>query len=446
MKQTTFFFLGIGGISMSALANLMLYEGHIVYGSDTTENTQIIALRELGAIIHIGHATTNIPQHCNIIITNAAIPDNTPELVFARQHNITIIDRSKFLAKISRQYDNIIAVAGTHGKSTTTAMIGEIFKVSKKRPTVHNGALRDTQNPLSNLEIGEKEFFITEACEFKKSFLTLNPTTAVITNINPDHMDCYDDMTDLLESFAKFSSQSKNTIFNPSCQNSQTIKSNLSSSSANTFFLQENYSATDIKEYMPGYFSFTTAKLKIKLAIPGYHNIQNALLAIATAKQYKILNRDITYALNKFRGIARRFETIGQIQDTKIIIDYAHHPKEIETTIKTTNSLFKNPLYIFQPHTYSRTKTLFSDFVNIFKSTQTDPVILYKTYAAREKVIKGATAKDIAIALDSKYFATELALINHIKKLLHLHDSIIFIGAGNIDQVANNLLKTVDIS
>jgi|GEM_PF-388022 len=507
MNKLTIFFLGIGGISMSALANLHLSWGHTIHGSDAIENAQTLALRELGATIYIGHASTNIPHNCNLVIINGAIQDNTPELVYAKRQGIPIVDRSMVLAKVSRQYDNVIAVAGTHGKSTTTAMIAQIFKAAKKRPTIHNGALINNQNPLCNLEIGEKEFFITEACEFKQSFLTLKPTTAIITNINPDHMDCYKDTDELVTAFTKFALKSQTLIFNPLCKNSEKIKTRLTSiiettNSPNKYNkIATSYTATDILEYKAGHYSFTTANMKIKLGVPGYHNIHNALLAIATAKEYNITNKDIVYGLKNFYGIARRFEIIGTKRPSNIavVIDYAHHPEEIKTTIKTATSLYKNPLYIFQPHTYSRTKILFKEFASALEQCKVQNnlgnLILFKTYAAREKVIKGATAKNLAIALNSRYFATETTLLCHLDKILineqkhltvhfsrdpstndlaiiprleqkHLtvrfsrdsstknltiiprlkkktpvYDAFIFVGAGNIDQIAQNFLK-----
>ena len=446
---------------MSALAVLLLDRGHTISGSDSGESDQTKALEALGIPVQIGHK--NLPLTSECVVINGAIGQDNPELLQARAENIPVIDRSELLATVSKSYKNIIAVAGTSGKSTTTAMIGEIFREAGLKPTVHNGAVATKSapsikyNPYDDLglEIGENEYFITEACEFKRSFLTLSPSLAVITNIRPDHMNCYRDFDDLQSTFAQFISQSKSSILGEHVQRNP----------------------------------------KINLQIPGEHNLDNASLALQTALHFGIDEKIALDALANFKGLKRRFEHLGTLKNTKnlcacchflrknhgmtqrsrhilsatsnictsccepkasytnwthsntqlfpstdIISDYAHHPDEIKTTIKTTKDLYRSPLFVFQPHTYTRTKTLFPEFIQALRGDQPTDVILYKTYSARENPIPGGKAEDLADALNVPCFQNETHLINFIKKCAHRFDAIVFTGAGDIDTIARKVI------
>lgn len=351
---------------MSGLAELLRHKEYTVTGSDISMG---------------GHST--LPENVEIVVKNGAISDDNPELVQAKKLGLPIVDRSELLAQISQEYANIIAVAGTSGKSTTTAMIGEIFKAAGLNPTVHNGAVLMSEE--SGLHIGGDEYFITEACEFKKSFLTLYSTLAVITNIRPDHMNCYHDFDDLKATFKQFSQQSKSVIFG------------------------ENF---------------------------GNHILENIDLATRAAQHFEIDDVIIENALANFKGLKRRFEVLGKLGETIIVSDYAHHPDEIRTTIASANERWNNYLIVFQPHTYTRTRDLFLEFEDVLWNKD---VILFKTYSAREDEIIGARAEDLADALNQPCFMSELRLVEFIKKTASRYEAVIFTGAGDIDDIARKL-------
>lgn len=413
---------------MSALAAILIKQGHKISGSDTAKNPQTIALKKMGCRIFLGHDAGNVPKNCERIIINGAISDDNPELLEAIGRGLEIVDRAALLSQIADAYENVIAITGTHGKSTTTAMIGAIFRTAGLKPTIHNGAIEmNVHDPLGNLQAGENKFFITEACEFKKSFLTLKPTVAVITNINEDHMDCYGTLDELKKSFKYFSNNAKITVINADCKNSTTIKDARRVSMLDIPKLEGNKAR----------YKFQYDGMEIALKIPGFHNIMNAMLAIRAAQEFGIGNNVIKYALENFCGIQRRFQDLGSVEDCRIIIDYAHHPVEIATTIKTANSLYDKYLLVFQPHTYTRTRNLFNEFVSVLENTN---VCIYGTYAAREKPIMGARAKDLADATGKKHFFKKKLLVDYIGSQCKNYDAIIFVGAGNIDNIAREIV------
>ena len=414
---------------MSALAMILHKRNHNVTGSDICLNAQTAELQLAGIRVFSGHKRRNLkhlPTQAKVII-NGAIDDKNPELKEAIRRNLQIVDRAQLLAEIASGYKHVIAVAGTHGKSTTTAMIGAIFREAGLNPTIHNGAVANphcgalqSSNNLS-LALGEGEFFITEACEFRRSFLSLRPTVAVITNTNPDHMDCYNDFEDLKNTFAQFANQSGKV------------------------FYSNQLKPTEIVEYARAKYQFTFDGVQISLSTYGLHNVLNASSAVAVALHFGIDGDIIKTALENFSGIQRRFELLTKTDNLEVISDYAHHPAEIATTIKTAASLYKSFLIIFQPHTYTRTKSLFDEFVETL--TPVD-VIFFKTYSARENIMLGARAKDIAHAASKPYFSTKRALTRFIeqyveyrKKIKQPLSAIIFTGAGDIDNLARNFCQ-----
>jgi len=419
-----------------------------VSGSDISDNDQIRHLRNLGIKIHIGHDAKNLPNDCTHVIVNGAIADDNPEYMLAKKRGIKIIDRAELLAEISRGYKNIIAVAGTSGKSSTTAMIGAIFTEAMLSPTIHNGAV-SAYNANLGLVHGGDEFFISEACEFKKSFLKLEPTVGVITNINPDHMDCYKDFDDLMGAFGEFADKTSRSVFvNADCKNYASLDFSASVEMTNRTFGIKNkadITATNIIEFEKGKYKFTcktnSTNFDVTLNVYGYHNIYNALSAIGVALEYNISLEVIQNALAKYKGISRRFEQLSTyysgLSAVKIISDYAHHPVEIATTIKTAKSLFDKFLIVFQPHTYSRTKALFSEFEQVFDGVD---VVFYKTYSAREKVIGGGSSLDLAKVLGKKHYVNKTAMMKHIKKASHKYDAVIFVGAGDIDSISRQIV------
>lgn len=393
---------------MSSLAAILHYRGAKISGSDITESDQTRMLEKLGIKVYIPHNRRNI-KSADFIIINSAISKRNPEFLEAKKRGIRILQREQVLALIEKNFATRIAVAGTHGKSTTTAMIYAILAEAGLEPTVHNGAVMYKKTngthdkEPTNFILGSDKYFLTEACEFKRNFLALNPTIAVVTNVDADHLDCYKDIDDIKETFGKFAAKASVLVKNPNCKNS----SGLSGREKTLNF----------------------ADIDIKLQIPGAHNIENAKAAAAVGQVLGISEAVINKALFEFKGIGRRFEKIKVIENCDIIADYAHHPTEIKTTIQTADSLYKRFLVLFQPHTYTRTLALFDSFVEVLGGCNS---VLFKTYAAREKPISGGTARDLASAIGCKYLPTGRALQKFINGSAQNYDAIILTGAGDM--------------
>ena len=388
---------------MSALASILHAKGHIVSGSDITDSDQVDMLREKGISVAVPHNKKNIPDRCDLIVINSAISPRNVELSEARRRRIAIITREDLLAEVSRDYRTCIAVAGTHGKSTTTAMIHAILIGAGLNPTTHNGAVM--LDYMKNYHIGGKNIFITEACEFKRSFLTLNPTIAVVTNVDCDHLDCYSCIEDIKNAFKQFCNQSDIVIRNQNCVNSTGLKGKGKT------------------------FAFSDIEVKLLAHIDSNHNRENAHAAVRVAEILDIPHETIIAALQNFKGIQRRFEKIHQIGGCDIISDYAHHPTELRATIEMASGKYQKFLIIFQPHTYTRTKELFAQFIDVLSNID---VVLYKTYAAREKHTQGRSGRELSAALGCKYIASPQVLAKTIENLATKFDAIILTGAGDM--------------
>ena len=426
-----YFFVGIGGVSMSALAKLLLAAGHKVSGSDAVASANTKELVALGIPVYIGHSAEHI-HNIDRLVINGAITDDNPELKQAQADEIKIVYREQVLAAVARRYQQVLAVAGCHGKSSTTAMLGAIFQAAGQDPTVHNGA-RD------NLHLGGRKFFITEACEFRRSFLKLKPTVAVITNVDADHLDCYRNLDDIKRTFAKFAAKADIVIKNAADPNSTDLRGKKQTI---TFGLHYgDVHAAGLQSLPSGGYAFTVAvnpavfgtycqTLSVRLCVPGLHNVLNALAAVACALVYHLPFASIQKALVEFHGVARRFEQLGQIGRTALILDYAHHPREIATTLQTASTLYTRYLLVFQPHTYTRTVALWDDFVAVLRTVKN--LVLYKTYAARGKVIVGGRALDLSRHLHAKYFADTEKLKKYLTQQAPNYDAIILCGAGDV--------------
>ena len=428
-----YFFVGIGGVSMSALAKLLLAQGKAVAGSDIVESVNTQELSSLGVPVYIGHSADDLQkQHVDYLVINGAIADDNPELLSAKKQGIRVIYRETLLAQITCRYQSVIAVAGCHGKSSTTAMIGAIFKQGKRQPTVHVGA----QN---NLQIGGREWFITEACEFRKSFLKLKPHIAVITNVDADHLDCYKNLDEIKHCFEKFASQSEIVIKNASDVNSTTLRGRQRTV---TFGLDcGDVHAKNLQSLCSGGYSFEIVinpKIfgiiyqlpRFYLHVPGLHNVVNALAAITCALVCQIELVATGIALAQYNGIARRFQRFATIGNTPVILDYAHHPREILTTIQTAEKMYRKYLLIFQPHTYTRTMSLWNDFIKVLATVP--HLVIYKTFAARGKTIIGGRGLDLSKRLKVKYLATVQSLSQYLKDKAGQYDAIVLCGAGDV--------------
>lgn len=441
-------FLGIGGISQSALAIILKAQGYKVSGSDKIESETTQKLEELGIPVCINSISKHL--YCaNLVVVTGAIKEDDKELILAKKLGLKIVPRAKMLGMITKQYKNVISVAGTHGKTTTTGMISKIFLDAKKNPTIHIGG--NMQEIDRNVNVGEKEFFITEACEYQDSFLSLKSDVSVILNVQPDHLDYFKNFDNIKKSFKKFADNTKKNgvvVYNRDDENARlNYKQNVVSYSLDGFGV---VSAKNIKEYEKGKYQFSCYVLgnmlfTCKLNVYGKHNVYNALASISVALYYGIDKQIIKKSLESFKGIKRRFEDYGFKNGVKIIHDYAHHPTEIQAIIKTTKGLTKKDVYVvFQPHTYSRTKLLYDEFLNCFKGAK--EVLVYKVYSAREKESEGTNEKELARGLSlngeksfsfDNYKEMKESILSKVKE----GDILLVLGAGDIESFAAYLKK-----
>lgn len=433
-----YYFIGIGGISMSALAIFLKLSGEQVSGSDINLNETMQNLDKFNITYNIGHFAKNIEEYSpDIVVINCAIDDKNEELNWAKNNKIKIVSRAKLLGDFSKNFKNVIAISGTHGKTTTVGMISEIFIEAGLKPSVHIGGILNKIN--SNFLVGEQKFFITEACEYKNSFLYLRPKIGVMLNIERDHMDFFKNYKELENSFDKFLTYSKIKIYPKSVHSDFDFYYQSNTKLINFYAknIEKSKRGIIFKYYENGKFITT-----IRLNTFGTHNVNNAIVAIMIARHYKVKIADIKRALKNFSGVKRRFETIGYIGNAVVIHDYAHHPTEIKKVISQAKELGK-VLTIFQPHTYSRTKKLFNSFKTAFD--ESDKTILYKTYPARETADMGYDAKKLYESLSDKleieYFDDENKMLKAIKKQSKHFEVLLFLGAGNIDLSAKKLLK-----
>lgn len=441
MKNLSFFkniekiyFIGIGGISLSALASILKSFDFKVSGSDLVKTNLTKKLEKNNIKVNYKQVAKNIKNFKpDLVVFTGAINDNNLELKYCRQNNILCLERSKFISKILPFYENVISISGTHGKSTTTCMIGEIFKNAGLNPTIHLGA--ESVNLKSNFLIGNNKFFINEACEYKKSFLDFKSTLGVILNIEEDHPDCYKNFNEINNAFNEFAGICENVVINNDYKNLIEKKENIISFGLNN----ANFIAKNIELLNNGGTSFDVYKNdefydSFVLNIFAKHNVYNALASICVADFFNIDKTIIKQSLENFKGITRRFEKVEGILNSEVYFDYAHHPTEIKKLLEEVSVFNKPIICVFQPHTYSRTKTYFNDFLNSFNNTY--QTIFYKTYNAREKVIKGGRSKDLYLSLKKTqrvyYFNSFNKIIKHLKKYAKSNCIVLFVGAGDI--------------
>ena len=435
------FFIGIGGVSMSALARFCIRQNIAVLGSDKTENQQVKALKFLGAKIKIGHKKDNL-EDVDLVVYSSAISSDNPELIMAKEKNIPTLKRSELLNVIEKGFVNRVAISGCHGKTTVTAMCTHVFSKANKNPTSFIGGI---DKVYSNFKYGSQDFLIYEACEYKKNMLDLNPTLSVVLNVDNDHMDSYASMHNLIESFSTFTSK-RLSLINADDVNSQSLWQTTST----TFGIknQANYTARYIRRGEKGYsFTFYKGQIKqgrINLQIAGLHNVYNALATASIADMYKLEFKHIKKGLENFTGVNRRMELVGN-GNTKLYCDYAHHPKEIQSSLLAFSEISQQSIVVFQPHTYSRTKLLMCDFLSVLSGVKN--LVIYKTYPAREKYDKRGSAKTLYDNLKSQsngkvYYSSSLATLTQTINFLIKENpkaNVLFLGAGDIYELAKKL-------
>ncbi len=444
--------IGIGGVSMSGMAEHLQHFGFTVTGSDLNESYNTHHLQELGVDIRIGHHPEMI-KNADLVCYTAAIKEDDVEILEAKKLNKRLLERSELLGLITKAYKECICISGTHGKTTTTSMIANSFLKGNLDPTIEVGAY--LKNIDGNNRIGNSDYFILEACEYVDSFLKFFPHTIVILNIDNDHLDYFKNIQNIKKSFLKFTNNLNETgtiIANFDDENTKEV---IKKSSHNiiTYGIENedvNFWASDIKQDKYGYSSFTVYKDKeyfgdFSLNVHGKHNILNALATIVTCDLYGLSKESIKEGLKSFSGANRRFEKIGEYKGTLVIDDYAHHPTEIEATYLSSLEVPHNDVWaVFEPHTYSRTKSHLDEFAKVLK--QFDHVILAPIYAAREKDTLGVSSFDIEklIKKDNEkclYLDSYEKIEKYLKENVKKDDIIILIGAGTINKVGYDLIK-----
>lgn len=446
-------FIGIGGISMSGLAEILLKENFTVSGSDARENPLTDHLTTLGAQIRYGQRASNITDDIDLVVYTAAIHPDNPEYQAAVQKQIPMLTRAELLGQIMKNYDMPIAVAGTHGKTTTTSLISHVLLSGNCDPTISVGGILPSIG--GNIRVGNSETFLTEACEYTNSFLSFFPKIAVILNMDADHLDFFKDIDDIRHSFRKFAELLPSDgalIINADTPEYQMIIRDLPCT-IRTYALENraeaDYTAENIvfDEYAHPSFDCVFRGETIgrySLKVPGIHNVSNALAAIAVARELNLSDQAIHEGFSGFTGTDRRFQYKGTVGGVTIIDDYAHHPTEIRATLKAaSNCPHKKTWCVFQPHTYTRTKALMNEFAQAL--TLADHVVLAKIYAARETDNLGISSADLQKAVSGlgtpcEYFETFDEIENYLLENVSPGDLLITMGAGDIVKVGENLL------
>jgi len=441
-------FVGIGGIGMSGIAEILLNQGFAISGSDMNENENTEYLRQKGVEIKIGHFPENINGSEVVVYSSAVNPDENPETLEARKQGIPIIRRAEMLAEATR-LNYCIAVAGTHGKTTSTSMVGLILIKAGYDPTVIvGGRLKDFGG--TNARLGKGEWTVVEADEYDRSFLQLLPTIAIINNIEPEHLDIYDGIEDLKNTFLQFANKVPFYGFVALGTDDPNVKEILSGINKKiiTYGLSRNndYYAKDI-ELQQNFSKFSVFKEsenlgEITLNVPGYHNVKNALAAISIASELGIDFATIQNALSEFNGVLRRFDIQGESKGIMIVDDYAHHPTEIRATLDAAcKGWDRRIVAVFQPHTYTRTREFYKEFAQAFD--EADVLVITDVYAAREKPIEGISGELIAQQAQSyghknvHYIPDFDDIIEFLKSELKAGDMLITIGAGNVFKIGS---------
>ena len=446
-------FIGIGGISMSGLASILLNQHFKVSGSDAHESELTKQLEAEGAILYYGQRASNLDDTPDLVVYTAAIHPDNPEYAAAVAKQIPMLSRAELLGQMMHNFKTPVAISGTHGKTTTTSMASYIFLEADMDPTISVGGILDAIG--GNIRVGGHDTFLTEACEYTNSFLHFFPKISVILNIDADHLDFFKDLDDIRHSFREFAHKLPDygyLIINGEIENIDYIVDGLKAEYA-TFGLENDsydYCAKNI-----GYDAFGHAHFDyyfkgeyvdhIQLNVNGEHNVKNALAAIAAAKRIGIDIDTIKKGLLGFTGAKRRFELKGTCNGFTVVDDYAHHPTEIRATLESAKNYPHNELWcVFQPHTYSRTIAFLDDFAKALSLC--DHVILTDIYAAREKDTGIVSSKDIVDRMadydvDVHYIKEFDDIEEFILKNCKKNDLLITMGAGNVDSIGNSLVN-----
>ena len=439
--------IGIGGVSMSSLAEVLWGMGIAISGSDMNRNKNVMGLTEKGIPVSIGHKAENITEEIEFVVRTAAVHDDNPEIIRAHALGIPVFERTQAWGAISKDYSNALCISGTHGKTTTTSMCTHIMMAADKDPTVMIGGTL----PLLNAghRVGHGNTIIMEACEYYNSFLSLHPTVAVILNVEADHLDFFKDLQDVQRSFREFALRTPEDGY---------VVANLDDASTMatirdiprrimTFGLSreadvyaENIEFLGANSHFDIMFKgklFTD----VTLHVPGLHNVKNALAATAAAICLGVRPNAVKYGLAGFNGAGRRFEFKGKYNGADVYDDYAHHPGELKALLDTVEGLnYKRWILVFQPHTYTRTAALFEDFVTQLK--RPDVLLLAEIFAAREKNTIGISSAALAERVEgAEFYPTFPELEEALKRKARPGDIILTVGAGDVYKIGENIVE-----
>ena len=434
--------VGIGGVSMRPLGLVLKGMGMHISGSDMNASVSTEELMNKGITVHIGHKEENI-RGADCIIRTAAARNDNPEIAAARAMGIPVFERAEAWGVIMREYKNAICIAGTHGKTTTTAMTTHIFMEAQRDPTVMIGG----SLPLlkAGHRVGQGETIIMESCEYCNSFLNFYPTVAVINNIEADHLDFFKDLADVQQSFRRFASLVPRTGFVIANGDDPNTVEALKDLPYLTFGLAlgSDFRAENISPDFSSFDILAQGKLycHVDLAVNGKHNVYNALAAAASAYVMGIEGSCVRSGLSTFTGAGRRMEKKGSFRGADVYDDYAHHPSELHSLLESVKLRgYKRIILAFQPHTYSRTKALFADFVRELK--EADVLLLAEIYAAREQNLYGISSGDLAAEIPGALFFETLPEVTaYLRSIAQEGDLILTVGAGDIFKAGEALLK-----
>ena len=454
-KYKNIHMIGIGGVSMSGIAAILTNWGFNVTGSDWSQSESTDKLNSMGIKVTIGHNLEDVAKS-DVVVYSAAIKQDDPEMLEAKRLNIPTIERADFLGELTRCFKDTICISGTHGKTTTTSMISLCFLEALKDPSIQVGAFLNALD--GNYKVGSSEHFIIEACEYVESFLKFSPKAEIILNIDNDHLDYFKTLDNIKNAFVKYTKllpddgllvinrDDKNCLDLPQYTKAHILTYGVKNKNVNFYaenieFDNDGFSGFDV--YKNGEF-FS----KIKLSVPGAHNVLNALACISLCDYYGIDKKDLQNALKKFTGAHRRFEFKGKVNGASIYDDYGHHPTEIIATSNSVNNKkHNNSWVVFQPHTYSRTKNLLDDFANALLNF--DNIIVLDIYAAREINNYNISSKDlvdkiISLGKDAKYIPNFDECVSYLKENVKENDLVLTLGAGTVTQIGPMLLKSND--
>lgn len=450
-KYKNIHMIGIGGVSMSGIAAILQNFGFQVTGSDLADSDAVSELQKKGIKVTIGHSLEDI-ANADAVVYSAAVKQDDPEMLEAKRLGIETIERADFLGALTRCYKDTICISGTHGKTTTTSMVSLCFLEALKDPSIQVGAFLKPLN--GNYKVGNSEHFIIEACEYVESFLKFSPKAEIILNIDNDHLDYFKNLENIKNAFVKYvhllpddgilvlNGDDHNCLDLANETKAKSITYGINNKSTDFFAVNIVFDNDGFAEF--DVYNKDKFYDRIKLHVPGMHNVLNALACIALCDAYGIDNESIKNALLKFTGANRRFEFKGKVNGASIYDDYGHHPTEIIATAKSLmNKKYNKSWVIFQPHTYSRTKNLLTDFAKALLNF--DNIILLDIYAAREKNTYGISSQDLAdkiisLGKDAKYFPEFDDCVDYLKNNVKDGDIVMTLGAGTVTKIGPMLI------